>query len=345
MDDAVDAAATSVYALFLEPMGFRGITIDTVSGEVLNSVPVQDYNTWGETTRIFSFDEKRKLFYLLEANFSTTPESNLTLYAINPATGATTAQRVKGADYFPTAFYYHCGLDQIVMATQPFDQRSTLPFSFYAVNPTTAQATFLSTAALNLGDAYSGWFHTISSDGKAAYRLGYGDPLNAQNFGLGITNISQSTASSQWGTQVPIASGHSSYIVGSIHPVKADLTFLSLSARIDPKDQGLDLVQWSYGGQAAVVASLGSDSDVRGFGSIAGTLSCDAKTYTAALYKKGALPKQDRWEIAVVDLLTGAVSNVDLGNLIGGTNSVSGIGTPFTSIQKQKRRLDPVEAN
>jgi len=327
-----------VYALYVEVSDLYALTLDATTGALLQNLKVSGYDNHGETSRLWTFDERRELFYLLEVDFLTTPESNLTLYIIDPTTAKVQALKVKGTnDRFPTAYYYHCPLDTIFVATQPFDEQTTAPFSFYKVDPTTAQATFVSNSSVSGDGLYSGWFHSLSDDGHSVYRLGYRDPLNEQDPGFAVTDISSVTASTSWNEPVPVPASHDWYVTASCFPsndtVGSSGSFYSLSERTTSGNKGLDLVKWSIGtgSSATVVGSFGNDNTVRFFGSIAQTLSCDKSVFSSALYLQGKAPIDDKWELAILDIPTGQVTNVDVAKLLGETSAVAGIGVPYSS--------------
>ena len=165
-------------------------------------------------TRIFMFDERRELFYYVEANFTgPLPPSGrtITLFTIDPTTGATKAQRVQGATNFPTGaralamflaavqhltcspylersqlslrcfldaavagYYFHCQLDRIFMATHIVDrQEQPTGYQWFSIDPTTARATLLSTVRLcfSLGGSMTEP-HTDGQAGCCERRLG-----------------------------------------------------------------------------------------------------------------------------------------------------------------------------
>jgi len=336
-----DEATTIVYALFLEGTGFKAITINIATGAIVASFEVQGFNNYNEPTRVFSYDPNRQVFYTLQSNFSTNPESNLTLYTIDPSTGKAKATPVQGTNnFFPTGYYYQCSLDQIFVATQSFDNQNTAPYTFYSINPTTAVATFLSTSPVSGGDPYSGWFHAISLNGKTSYRLGYLDVLTHVGQGLGICNIGTPTATSSWNVQVPVLPNHQFYQTGSIFPLNTTNTFLSLSERTGAQ-AGFDLVQWTLGG----VATLKEEFEIAEYtprygGYIAESLSCDLNTYAGALYLWGVYPYQDQWMLSIANLTTGPYSsyNIRIGTL-GQSDYVSGVGLPITSTTRRVKKL------
>ena len=66
-----------IYALFNEVQTVKAVKIDVATGTILANVKVDGFNNWGEMTRIFSYDEKRNVFYYAEANFTMpAPASN-----------------------------------------------------------------------------------------------------------------------------------------------------------------------------------------------------------------------------------------------------------------------------
>ena len=113
------------------------------------------------------------------------------------------------------------------------------------------QAQLLSTAlTANSTDTYCGYFHALNAQG-AAVRLGFQDPTTGTNSGLGITQISEKTAKTQWDTGLPLLTNHSLYVSLTVNGTH----FLSLA----PRNRGvgslvnLDLVQWSLAGTAILV--------------------------------------------------------------------------------------------
>ena len=52
-------------------------------------------------------------------------------------------------------------------------------------------------------NAYAGWFHEVSADGSAAFRLGFEDVVGETNFGIGNTTLTQPQGMYRHGGQGP----------------------------------------------------------------------------------------------------------------------------------------------
>lgn len=65
---SLNAPTTVVYALFMEIEKVKAVTIDAISGRIVQQVPVVGFNNWGEITRVFMWDGKRSNFYYLEVS-------------------------------------------------------------------------------------------------------------------------------------------------------------------------------------------------------------------------------------------------------------------------------------
>lgn len=64
-----------LYALFLEVATLKAVKLSVPSGQILANVKVEGFNSWGEMTRLFTYDEKRNKFYYLEVVWKTRDQS------------------------------------------------------------------------------------------------------------------------------------------------------------------------------------------------------------------------------------------------------------------------------
>jgi hypothetical protein len=88
-------ATTTAYGLYIdETGGFSTLTIDMTSGDH-SGVAVSGFNNWDELTRVFTFDSKRMVFYLPQANFTNpAPNHVITLYTVDAVKGTLTVAEV-----------------------------------------------------------------------------------------------------------------------------------------------------------------------------------------------------------------------------------------------------------
>lgn len=289
---------------------------------------INNFDDYGEMVRVFTFDPKKSLFYLLRANF-TQPGFNgtepITLTTINPITAADpTTVLVKGAAGLVTGFHFNSKLNVIQFATYNWVDNKKVGYNFYNLDTTTGIAKTVSTVAFGAKDNWEGWFHEISDSGKHLYRLGYKDVINSLDWGLGITDISVSPAKSIWIDNITLPSGLS-YL--SINAFGDD--FISMA---EDYTGALSVVRWNYKkGNHLVLAGLSDGYDTRFFGPITEQIDYQNSKYYALVVHDGIIPVQtDRWALAMVDLKSPAnywTSPISPW-MVAGVDSVAGFGIP-----------------
>lgn len=57
-----------MYALYLEVATLKAVKIELPSGKIAANVRVTDFNSWGEMTRLFTYDQFRNRFYYVEVS-------------------------------------------------------------------------------------------------------------------------------------------------------------------------------------------------------------------------------------------------------------------------------------
>eukprot|EP01102_Stenamoeba_stenopodia_P018217 TRINITY_DN6654_c0_g1_i2.p1 TRINITY_DN6654_c0_g1~~TRINITY_DN6654_c0_g1_i2.p1 ORF type:complete len:507 (-),score=96.94 TRINITY_DN6654_c0_g1_i2:95-1588(-) len=287
------------YSLFVTSGGgpLAVETIDLSSGSRTQADVTGDYNDWGEVQRTFMFDATRTLFYLLQANFTKLETGIVTrdiiLWTIDPASAVASAAIVQGAvqegELDVTGYAVNDGV--ITMGVQFFEDKS-IGYNFYTVDPETAVAT-LKSSYVSQNDSYVGWFYTISPDGNTVYRLGYEDVIDQENPGLGVTDISGSTATTQWNSNLPIPSGLGFYESLNLN----NGAFISLA----PSALGdFSVVQWSLNGTSTVLAKLPDAHDTPFFGPVIEWVI--SNQYGALVVKNSVLSDLDRWTLVLLDL-------------------------------------------
>ena len=147
---------------------------------------MKGYNSWGESTREFEFDQKRRLFHLFEADFTAPRPSKgreIKLISVDAKTGIASTKVVAGATDFPSSFAYDSKTDKLLMATTiaADDSKSTAAsFKFFVVDPDTAEASLVGTTTPSSTESepahYAGFFSSYeerSEEAHVVYRLGY----------------------------------------------------------------------------------------------------------------------------------------------------------------------------
>lgn len=298
----MEEADQTAYGLYVDVnSNFAGMTIDMSSGTHTYQA-VSGFNDWGETTRVFTFDGNRNLFYMLQADFLS-PGSirNITLFASDPVKGTTVKKTVQGAvqpgENDVPGFQYLPKSDTILLSTTEMNGNSVIGYNFYSVNPTTAVATLLSKQKFS-SDTFSGWFHDVASNGTTLYRIGFQDVINQQNPGVAVIDISTPIATSKWISNLNVPSDLSFYETITVY----GNSFLSLAA-----DGGGDysLVKWDLTGNAAVLTAFDDAYDTPWFGPTIEFLNAKQTLYGALLVYDSIDSDFDRWELVLVDPATG----------------------------------------
>jgi len=323
----------TLYALFLEVSTLQAVAIDANTGKITANQKVTGYNAWGEMTRVFAYDHKRNLFYLVEANYTgpdpppgQDPHRPVTLYTVNPVTAVATATLLRNVYNFPTGFIYSCKLDALIFAVEKFAVNGTQNgYYFYKIDPTTFMVTLLTTSDLNGDNSYAGWIHELAWNGTASYRLGYRNVVDETEPGLGITSIASPTAITTW-VDVAAPPTHKFY---ETLVVASDNTFYSLATETNAK-QGYDLFHWSLSTPAKMIAQYGNAHPVPFFGWITSTMTCDGKLLVSATVEDH-FPgiTGDRWTFHLTNLVTGNDTVLEITpHLPANEVALSGLGVP-----------------
>jgi len=317
---ATTGVSATVYALFTSgtASGINAVAIDASSGNIthLKSVtgPAGQYfaGFYGGTTRVFPFDALKARFYVLDIDQSTaSPDSAITLYGIDPATGGSFASTVTGATGKVVSFELHKESGAMVFATQvtPAD------FSFYSLDLDTLEATLLDEVHIvSLPSGYCGYISGISSDGATVLRLGYESVVDGTGPGLGTTLLNGDGGVATW-RDVPQANGTEFQYSLTRRP--GTDSYVSL-APASANGHNLAVVEWTLDGEAKVVLSLANAHPPATGSEILGYVADDVNdsTYIALVVRQvsgGLLPgAKDQWELVALDLDTGTGGAVDV---------------------------------
>ena len=335
------AAPAVAYALFTSPTASNldCLTIDVLSGTITAKLPVvgpaKDHFAliYGETTRVFPYSMSRGLFYFLDiVQTGASPASPITLYAIDPATGVSTAAVVQGASGFVVSFDYHHETDSVVMST---GARDALSFSFWRVNLDTAAATLLGIVDRGASETaspayYAPYITAMDANGTSAYRLGFQQVTVASNPGLMVTPLGASAGPATW-EQAAVAP-NSEFLYSMVRKPGSD-SFVSL-APSSAANHTLSVVAWQRGdAQAVVMLDMANAHPPSFFGGTLGYVAdyTSSDLYVALVVATAKKSTNDEWSLAFVDYSTGAAGVANIAGLgfdkIGaGGVSVSGIG-------------------
>jgi len=163
-------------------------------------------------------------------------------------------------------------------------------------------------------------FDAISADGKTAYRVGYRDVIDQADPGIGLTDISTSTASTKWIDDIPLPSGLDFYMSLNLY---GD-SFLSLAP--DDLTQDIRIVEWGLS-NATVLAVIEDGYNTPYFGPLLEYINVGQTTYGAFVVYDSVFTDLDSWAFVVTDLTTGETNELVLWPLIlAQITSVSGLG-------------------
>jgi hypothetical protein len=296
-----------------------GLTVDLASGDY-TQVHVSGYDDWQEITRIFTYDPNRNVFYLPQTNYLEQPPYPIVLYTLDATSGSGTSLAVTGAEGAVASYKYEPSLDVLYMSTN-----SAGGYTYYTVNVQTGAAQAYSSVANTTDYQYGGWFNDISADGKTAYRVGVEDPVTQNNPGVGVIDLSTAEGSVNWisSYDIPIPSGFTWYFSLSCY---GD-SFLSLA---QDSDNELSLVLWNLNGTANVLSTLGGDAHTTPkFGPLAQYVNQEQTQIAVAFVYNGFTSILDRWVLTLVDLPSGATTELYLSpRIVAEISSVSGVGIP-----------------
>eukprot|EP01060_Flectonema_neradi_P035135 TRINITY_DN6374_c0_g1_i1.p1 TRINITY_DN6374_c0_g1~~TRINITY_DN6374_c0_g1_i1.p1 ORF type:complete len:447 (+),score=95.18 TRINITY_DN6374_c0_g1_i1:70-1341(+) len=320
----VGANTTSYYALFMGGI-HSSLEISTLSasGHVTQRTPVTGpVKTWtdslfGESTRVFPFDSKNKMFHFLDGSENTHP----TLYSI-PINGVSTARNLTTVTGYPLGFALHDETSNLVFSILKGDT-----FLFYQVNPITGITTQL--GSINRGtnetDAsyYAGYITGISQVPNAIYRLGYSKVSTQEGPGLGYATVSGSS-SARW-TEVNVPP--TSYFYYSATRIPQSDNFVSL-APTKSGDHSFEVVVWGPS-TSPTVAGVVADSHPPSF--IDGNLGYIATSVVGTTFA-GLVVHRDHqtehlWGLVTMDIPNMKITYNEIQpGVRSGTTSLSGFG-------------------
>jgi hypothetical protein len=176
----------------------------------------------------------------------------------------------------------------------------------------------------NAADKWSGYISAVDNLGTTLYRVGYGDVVEGQSPGVGITVIggAATAASTRWVSPVPQVAKLGFYVSANLMP--DGQTFVSLAPSLF--SGALSVVRWNLQ-NATVLAPLGNAHTVPLFGQLAESISADGTTYAALVVDDKRKFWRDKWEVSVVNLSTGNATTHEMTpHMNAGANSISAIG-------------------
>jgi hypothetical protein len=347
-------AEQTVFAMFLEAGVFaeplKVLTINGATGSVVSKTVGKEYDTHGESTRLFEFNRATGMFVTFECDYSQVPgpEGDLPMhmYSISPADGAVTKAAVhtpEGASswLYPTGYKYDPGRRAMLLAVGPTPQGNSYPpagqaakFSFYTVSGD-GQATLLTATpgpASPTGlpaDPLAGWVHAMAGD--TALRFGFQNVSAGTNFGLGATSTSNASSSFSPRTSPPT---HGQYLSLDTQTGADGRSRLYSMAPRAGLSTSMDLVEWSVASSTKprVLAPLGDAHQPSLFGDVAATMREDV--WVALTVQNPGVIISGGWALSVVNVSAPSPKAFLLPlkpRVGGGTSSVSGIGLPDTA--------------
>lgn len=301
------AAAPTTAVLLMDLAGDLVVsTIDLATGARVD-VAVSGYNTYGEMTRIFTYDANRNVFYLPEANYLVAPPYPINLYTVDGTTGVATSVPT-GLTGEVCSFKYEPSVDVIYMAT--FDNTT---YRFYKLDVTGSSVAWGSSSEVD-----AGWWDEIAVDGSVTWRVGP-NRLTSSQPGLATLALPAGTLTWTPAASLPLPPQLDWYITltnaGANNSNTNTNTFYSLA--LDPAQGDYSLVTWSIGGSASAV-DLGLYPPPY-FGPV-GQVGTGAGVLVAAVYD-GLVTTLDRWVLS----FNGATI-VPWPWYIAETDSLSGLG-------------------
>lgn len=329
------------YALFTQEGLFvsslQSLAIETSSGKVITKStvtgPVADYynSLYGESTRLFPWDPAGSQFIFADADYSQAgPNYPLTVYAIDAATGVSTAQSVNGCAGEPLGLAWDAESGKLIVGTH--DDNTA---SFCSINVDTGAGTPLYSVPRGTQDESEGFYSAYIShfsSGKA-HRVGHRNVREGIGAGVAVSEDSKAT----W-FEASVADSHSSPVSVQKNPLGG---FVSLSPRSGVADFGsLDVITWDTDGTSKVLATLANASFPTAVGT--GPLgyvadAVDESTFAGMTVRWGtaAYTLGDKWQISSTDLATGeSIENVlspQPSKTGAGGTSLSGFGLPAAS--------------
>jgi hypothetical protein len=338
---SVEAAGASVYALFETGIfGLETLKIDGATGSILSRTKVTgvDDNPADETTREWIFDDTRRVFYYLDANFTanggTRPSTGrpIYLYSVDAETGIGSKLTVQGAVDYPVGQACEGGV--LYMATLSYTGSTAVGYNFYSLDPVSARATLLGSTRKGSDESdpafYSGYFRAISSDLQTFYRLGYKYVTAQDTMGLCSSTVSAAGTTVTWEDHV--STNHHQYMtIDKWEGSSNGTVFVSLAPNMQDAQRNLDIVQWQPGSDdVTTLASLTnahppSALSLGDLGYIGSHIS--KNLYVTLVVQNAALPSLDAWALVIGDLSTKTFQTLPLSPLaLAGSMGISGLG-------------------
>lgn len=321
------------YVLFTKALltGMVAYTFDAGSGAVTAKAPITGpFDTYiqryyGESPRLFPWDPSSRKFYYADVDAATsTNASKITLYAIDPTDGSSTAQDVTGCEGFPVGVAFDDSLGKLVVAMQ-----TTTVAQFCAIDPATAHASVLGSVERGSSESASGAYYSayISYAASAtAVRVGHKLVSQGAELGVGITPLRKAgssvaaAAATEWHS-IDLGS-HDLPGAARAHPAAVGTDgdeYLSIAPRKSAgTDSGkLDIISWSVGGGPPTLLANLSNAHAPQVPMTHGTLGYIADALlgsevyaamTVAVHPNPILPGvADKWTVSVLDLKTRAL--------------------------------------
>jgi len=275
---------------------------------------------------VLPWDPNSKLFYLADVDAAASANATaITLYAINPADGSSTATPVSGCEGFPMGMSWDEALGMLIVATQT---PSTV--TFCAIDPS---GTSKSMGSLPRGSSEStdtSYYAAYISHAQAGVAVRVGHKIVTEGKELGVSTVKLSGGanggSSPTATWTPLDLGsHDLPAATRAHP--SGKGYLALAPRKGSNGKTLDMVAWGdTAGPARVIANLTNANvpcnpiPIPGFahaqlGYVTDALAGESLygAMTVALHPFPILPGvRDKWTITILDLATNALTETPL---------------------------------
>jgi len=327
-------ANASGYAIFTRALidGLSAYTFDAATGAVIAKHPITGPAGtyfglyYGQAPRVLPWDPNSKLFYLADVDAAASANATaITLYAINPADGSSTATPVSGCEGFPMGMSWDEALGMLIVATQT---PSTV--TFCAIDPS---GTSKSMGSLPRGSSEStdtSYYAAYISHAQAGVAVRVGHKIVTEGKELGVSTVKLSGGanggSSPTATWTPLDLGSHDLPAATLaHP--SGKGFLGLAPRKKTTSAAdaatpysLDMIAWELGAAPRVIGNLtnsyppqspmthsplGYVTDAFAGGKYA--------SMTVSPHPFPILPgTKDKWVVSTLDLETGKLTQAPL---------------------------------
>eukprot|EP01060_Flectonema_neradi_P015240 TRINITY_DN21903_c0_g1_i1.p1 TRINITY_DN21903_c0_g1~~TRINITY_DN21903_c0_g1_i1.p1 ORF type:complete len:421 (+),score=69.19 TRINITY_DN21903_c0_g1_i1:328-1590(+) len=319
---STQASNSTFYALFQGGVESR-FEVSTINslGHVTHKKSVTGpAKTWidslyGESTRVFPFDSKNKMFHFLDGSERTHP----TLFSIS-VNGSSTSTELKSVTGYPLGFAFHAESGVLIFSTLKYSE-----YTFYEVEPLSGTTSLIGTSKKGSSEQdegfYAGYISGVALEKSSIFRVGYQTVSSQTGSGMGVTNMKNGV--SVWrNVSVPA----SDYFYYSVDRMVGSDSYVSL-APTKAGDHSFDVVLWNTTTSTVIGHAANSHPPSFREGNLGYIATAQLGSTFGGIIVYHESSEVHLWSLLTADLGSKQVTNTPLSpTVLSGTTSISGFG-------------------